>query len=276
MISLEWTETGISPDLRALPRWLCWQAVERAGKWTKVPVSGRHGGVINATSASTWVSYEQAAELARRCGFGVGIALGDGLTGIDLDRCRNPQGIISAWAIGIVQSFATYAEVSPSGTGVKLFLWADFHGGRRQGPVEVYGSRRFFTVTGARLESCPTVLSERQRELDSLLARLFPPKTEPTSRRGAGVGTLADDELVDRAMRARNGERFRRLWAGEWQALGYGSQSEADAALAAMLAYWTDNDPSRVDALFRMSGLCRSKWTERADYRQRTLAKVLH
>jgi putative DNA primase/helicase len=275
MISTVWNEAGISPDLRALSRWLCWQPAERAGKVTKVPMSGRHGGAIDATSASTWVTYEQAAELARHRGFGVGVALGDGLTGIDLDKCRDPQnGSIAAWAVGIIRSFATYAEVSPSGTGIKFFLWAHFDGGKRRGPIEVYGSKRFFTTTGLHLESCPTIVCERQRELDALLARLFPPAQNEPRRQPRGGVDLGDAELIRRACEARNGERFRRLWEGD--ASDYASHSEADAALCSHLAFWTGGDPGRIDALFRRSGLVRSKWTDRNDYRERTIKRVLH
>lgn len=271
-----WNPAGISPDLIALPRWVCWSLEERNGKPTKVPRSGRAGHVIDATQAACWVRFEQAAEYAERKGLGVGIALGDGLAGIDLDRCRDPQtGAIAAWAVSIIRTFATYSEVSPSGTGVKLFLWAHLDQGRRRGPVELYGRKRFFTVTGQHLECTPTTVQPRQSELDALLRRLFPPETR-TERRTSGASALADQELIERAMRARNGERFRRLWAGEWQALGYGSQSEADAALVSMLAFWCDRDPARIDALFRLSGLCRAKWTEREDYRSKTIERVLH
>lgn len=275
-ISTIWNAATIAADLIALPRWLCWRLEWRNGKLTKVPLSGSTGYVTDATNSSTYVRYKDAAELATRRGFGIGIALGNGLAGIDLDKCRDPRtGAIAAWAVMLIRTFATYSEISPSGTGVKMFFFADLEQGRRRGPLEVYGGRRFFTVTGAHLEQTPMTVQPRQRELDSLIARLFPPET-PTERRSSGVGTLADAELIERAMRARNGERFRRLWAGEWQALGYGSQSEADAALAAMLGFWCDHDPARVDALFRLSGLCRPKWTDRDDYRARTLAKVLH
>jgi primase-polymerase (primpol)-like protein len=74
-------------------------------------------------------------------------------------------------------------------------------------------------------------------------------------------------------MSARNGERFRRLWEGDVSE--YGSQSEADCALASHLAYWTGGDEARIDALFRRSALYREKWN-RDDYRQRTIKRVLH
>ena len=39
--------------------------------------------------------------------------------------------------------------------------------------------------------------------------------------------------------------------------------SRADAALCRMLSYWTGADPTRIDRLFRMSGLMRDKWNRK-------------
>lgn len=85
---------------------------------------------------------------------------------------------------------------------------------------------------------------------------------------------LDDAELIDRAHKAANGGKFSRLWAGDWEGAGYPSQSEADLALAEILAFWTGGDPERIDRLFRQSGLYRDKWA-RPDYRDRTIARAL-
>ena len=71
---------------------------------------------------------------------------------------------------------------------------------------------------------------------------------------------LSDRVLLDKARRAKNGEAVQRLWSGDWA--DYGSQSEADLALCAHLAFWTGRDPERIDRLFRGSGLMRAKWDE--------------
>jgi hypothetical protein len=84
--------------------------------------------------------------------------------------------------------------------------------------------------------------------------------------------SLSDEEIVRKALDASNGEKFRRLWAGD--ASGYTSGSEADQALCSLLSFWIGPDPNRIDALFRQSRRYREKW-ERADYRDRTIAKAL-
>jgi hypothetical protein len=90
------------------------------------------------------------------------------------------------------------------------------------------------------------------------------------------VRAPTDDELLTQAMAAANGDKFRRLWLGEWDDLGeYPSQSEADAAFLEMLAFWTNGDAARMEAIFGRSLLCREKWTERPDYRERTIAYAI-
>jgi Sensory domain found in PocR len=73
---------------------------------------------------------------------------------------------------------------------------------------------------------------------------------------------LSDQELIQRAKYASNGERFSRLWGGD--ASDYGNDhSRADIALCRMLAFWTGGDSGRMDRLFRQSGLMREKWDRR-------------
>ena len=69
----------------------------------------------------------------------------------------------------------------------------------------------------------------------------------------------SDQELIERAKLAKNGDRFARLWAGDTSEFG-GDHSRADLALCRMLSFWCKGDVERVDRLFRQSGLMREKW----------------
>jgi len=92
--------------------------------------------------------------------------------------------------------------------------------------------------------------------------------------------TLSDDqELLQRAMLGRNGDKFRALWIGDTRAYA-SDHSRADLALCRYLAYWTGGDVARIDRLFRHSGLMRPKWTchhytDGRTYGQATIAKAL-
>jgi primase-polymerase (primpol)-like protein len=92
-------------------------------------------------------------------GIGFVVTRHDPFVGIDLDDCRDPQtGAIEAWARQIVDHFDSLTEITPSETGLRI--WITTHDGllpggeqgRRKGRIEIYGAGRFFTVTGHRLE----------------------------------------------------------------------------------------------------------------------------
>ena len=137
----------------------------------------------------------------------------------------------------------------------------------------MYDSGRYFTVTGHHIPGTPTSLEDRQAQLEVLHKRAFriARQNRDDNHHVANVHTLLvdDKELIDRACRAGNGDKFRGLWSGKWQG-GYPSQSEADQALCTHLAFWTGKDPDRIDRLFRQSGLMRNKW-DRDDYRNNTI-----
>ncbi len=120
-------------DLASVQRWVAWQTEEReGGKPTKVPYTPGTTRRAEADDPSTWGIRSAAQVTADRLpkpfgAGGVGIELGDlgnglALGGVDLDTCRDPDGNLAPWAAEIVTEFATYAEVSPSGTGIKLFF----------------------------------------------------------------------------------------------------------------------------------------------------------
>ena len=89
---------------------------------------------------------------------------------------------------------------------------------------------------------------------------------------------MTDEELIQKAKDAANGEKFERLWNGS--TVGYDSHSEADMALCSLLAFWTGGDAHRMDRLYRESGLMRDKWIEPhyadgSTYGQKTIERAI-
>jgi hypothetical protein len=138
----------------------------------------------------------------------------------------------------------------------------------------MYDSGRFITVTGKHLPDTPTDLQERNDELAELHRRVLG-ETQPDPEPLPTTPTHLDDvELLEKAMNAENGAKFRALWHGDTS--GYQSQSEADLALCRLLAFWTGNEPARIERLFSQSALGqREKWQTRADYRHQTIQTAL-
>ena len=89
--------------------------------------------------------------------------------------------------------------------------------------------------------------------------------------------TLSDAEVLAAAMRARNGDAFAQLWAGDTSRYN-GDDSAADLGLTNYLAFYTQRDPDQMDRLFRQSGLYRDKWDSRrrdSTYGADTIARAI-
>jgi hypothetical protein len=198
---------------------------------------------------------------------------------VDLDKCLDPEtGEIESWAREVIEELNSYTEISPSGKGVHVLVKATLPAGRnRKGRFETYDRDRYFTVTGKHLAGTPQTIEGRQEELRAVIRRVFGEEStnghaKPVAATELVDNGLSDSEVIQKALAASNGARFFRLWNGDTS--GYGSHSEADLALCGMLAFWTGGDASRIDSLFRQSGLYREKW-DRKDYRTRTIAEAL-
>jgi putative DNA primase/helicase len=144
---------NIPEQLKTRPQWVVWKAV--GGKPDKVPYSARTGRKASSTDLLTWGTFEealQAYENREYAGLGFVFSSGDPYTGIDLDNCVSADGEIAPWAMEIVRHFDSYTELSATGTGIHIIVQGLYSMNRRKGAVEVYSTKRFFTVTGHELE----------------------------------------------------------------------------------------------------------------------------
>ncbi|MDD3030730.1 MAG: hypothetical protein PHS57_10735 [Alphaproteobacteria bacterium] len=267
---------GIPDALKRLNQWVVWSYRLVDGKQKKPPLNPRTMRDASTNDPHTWSDFEHALavyEDGKADGIGVVMRAGSGVVGIDLDRCIDENGNVEPNALRIVEMINSYTELSPSGTGLHVFALADLPVARRSGPVELYGTSQYLTVTGC-VFGDHHLMRAAQAEVEKLHAAITPPPVSTPSPRTPSAPPREyprrlDREIIDRASSSRSGAKFRALWNGD--SSGYSSGSEADAALLCMLLYWTDGDRDRADALFRQSGLMRPKW-ERPDYRERTFA----
>ena len=252
--------------LKKEARWVVWSHEERDGKKTKVPRQP-NGDYARVNDPSTWVDYATAqAALPSGRFAGVGIVLGDGLVGVDID-CKDYKGDgIPPIVREILDRFPSYAEISPSDRGFHILLLGRVPHGRavkRALPgglaVEVYESNRYFTFTGRAVNNHDIV--ECQEALNWLLS------------------LLAYAERLDGLYRGPKGEKIRRLFEGDWQGLGYPSQSEADQAAAYYAIEFCKGDREQAKRLLLLSNLRREKWfrevTRGISYLDYTLDKAL-
>jgi len=271
---------NIPLEFKSLTQWVLWAYEHRDGKWTKVPSYRRpktEGGYVSgkakANDSNTWMTFSDTVGYFQKgthfAGVGLELHPDDPYSGIDIDHCRNPEtGELSELAQTIASALDSYTEVSPSGTGLRIFVRGNLPpGGRKhtEHGVEMYDSGRYLTITGHKIEGYPDAPQDRQAALEKLHGDLFPPKpksaSQANSARGPSeVSDLSDVALLEKAGKAKNGPKFSSLWAGDWQGAGFSSQSEADLSLAGSLWFWTGGDAARADRLFHQSGLYRDKW----------------
>jgi primase-polymerase (primpol)-like protein len=145
---------NIPEELKSGETWVCCDE-------SKVPLIATASGAVYAASStneSTWRSYDDAynAWLENEwsyAGIGRVIRAEEDLVGVDLDKCLNPDtGEITPWAGSIIDRLDSYAEVSPSLTGVKIWVRAPSITRAHVKPgLEIYPRGRYFTVTGLAL-----------------------------------------------------------------------------------------------------------------------------
>jgi putative DNA primase/helicase len=215
------------------PRWVAWRNEMRGNppKPTKVPYAP-DGRRAKADDPSTWGTRSEAEERVKNIvnglGGGIGIQLGDlgadqHLAGLDLDSCLD-AGAVAPWAAAILTAADSYAEISPSGGGLKLFFYIgsddvrwfldhigvprDGWGCRRDVPgedahnhgpaVEVYLAGRYFTVTEKRWPAAPENLNLLDREQLEHLVPLIPLPKVAGSGRGKGGGDTSRSAIAYR------------------------------------------------------------------------------
>src|ERR1700728_1312508 len=227
--------------------------------------------------------------------FGVGMAFSDAnsLWFIDLDKTLNDAG--TDWSDNTKQTLQRFSgaliERSQSGRGLHIYFRAAQpkrgHNNHALG-LEVYGHKHFAVITG--IDAVGTINHDCTAALQWFLDAYF---TEGTAAPSATwveackalphpshTVIADDDELISLACKSGRGPdqlftgeqgKFERLWAGDTS--GYPSASEADAALAQLLCFWTGNDAERIERLMLRSGLNREKHY-RGDYLPRTVLQA--
>jgi Protein of unknown function (DUF3987) len=280
---------AIPTELKDRKQWVYWryELTQDRDEWTKLPVNVKTGSNASSTKPDQWASFDEAIANHRFRkdevdGIGFVFVESDPFVGIDLDDCIDPvTGAVEAWAASLIAKTASYAEISPSGRGVKLFCRGTFPAGedrtgRKSGDIEVYRSARFFTMTGCHLDGAPPTIEDGQAGIDAIFAdhlssaagkngRPVYSDTAFQTQLGAEEEppvwpNVTDEEILCKARSAGGAQKFISLY-DEGDISPYGNDKHpGDFALISRLAFWCGRDPARIDRLFRGSQLMRKKW----------------
>lgn len=181
---------AIPRTLRGMDHWVGWKQKIHENKdgtqrWTKVPIDVENGGFASSTGPATWTTFDTAAAHCRRTDsetVGIGFVVGDddAVVGIDIDDCRDPEtGAIDPAVEMILDEVETYAEVSPSGTGIRIFVLGEVPAGTGneadlpgEAHIELYWTGRYLTVTGQHIDRTPDDITWDSDTLDAFRKRV--------------------------------------------------------------------------------------------------------
>ena len=275
-------------ELKLQKIWMlwCWK-IKEDGKRTKVPMSASGGPCgTDANWSSSWVTYCEAVKAKAKVpnAAGIGFKIPEGYYFIDIDDRELSDPIVQT----MFSRHDSYVEYSVSSTGIhqygkcdftkiptyidkkgKLCLDRQYYQKNPNNHMELYIggiTNRFAVYTGNVIENKP--LRECTAAILTTLDKDMRRK-EKAKYSAKRDGNKADFDILCNLRKQKNGEKFSKIYDnGNFS--DYNSQSEADAALCALIAFRTGPDPEAINSIFRSSALYRDKW-ERDDYRQRTI-----
>ena len=273
---------AVPDEMKARPNWVVvktWWNADK-GKYNKRPVNcnSDKGEYAESDNPETWTTFDNALKyLKEKGGTTVAYALDgkDNISCIDLDCCYDENGQPNALAKEVLSKCGkTYVEKSVSGNGLHIFgktSGMDIRTFSKDGDLEFYQKEHFIAMTGDgagfyRLESFDTP------EMKEFLSRKCEKREEwkGVCKGVNGLSTMTDRDVVEKASNAKNGDKFKRLYAGEDL---QNNHSNSDMSLMNLLAYWCNGDKEQMLRIFATSGLFRPN--KSPDYYEGTAIKAL-
>lgn len=273
---------AVPDEMKARPNWVVvktWWNAEK-GKYNKRPVNcnSDKGEYAESDNPETWTTFDNALKyLKEKGGTTVAYALDgkDNISCIDLDHCYDENGQPTALAKEVLSKCGkTYVEKSVSGNGLHIFgktNGMDIRTFSKDGDLEFYQKEHIIAMTGdgagySSLESFDTP------EMKELLSRKCEKREEwkGVCKGVNGLSTMTDRDVVEKASNAKNGDKFKRLYAGEDL---QNNHSNSDMSLMNLLAYWCNGDKEQMLRIFATSGLFRPN--KSPDYYEGTAIKAL-
>ena len=204
----------------------------------------------------TWGDYPTAVECVKRgLAQGIGYEFDGGIYGVDLDNVLDEKGRLSPQAWGIAGKLNSYTEVSPSGEGLHIFVFAPGANITRHRKkdffLEIYNEARYFTMTG-NIYGGVRAIESRAAELQEIHDKFLLPDKEqkPIHYTQISIGLQSAEHERFLRMGMERDKVLAALWSGERRS---GNESSDDIALMNKLAYWCNSAPNAMINAFLSS-----------------------
>lgn len=236
----------IPDELAAVAQWVAWQPVwqEERGKVDKIPLNPRTGLAGSIHDPANRMRFGVAVEYARANGFGIGFVFTDDdpFTGVDVDHCI-VDGKLNDTANDILAELQSYADVSPSGTGLRVIVRGPHPGGRKSNVnagVEMYANGRFLTITGRHIAGTPFTITENASGLAVVHARYLAPATKQAGPTPPPTPAIAATDEVERVRDALGRlASWRADDYGEWVRIGHAIKQDMGDAGFSLWDEWS-------------------------------------
>lgn len=293
-------------ELKAIPHWVAWKVDEKRNDkneltYVKVPYNVNTNRNASTADPKTWVSYEDALKTINQSeiyeGLGFVITKSDNIVFLDIDGCIEDGKFVDSEGAMLAQTLlgTTYCEYSPSGTGIHAYFKGvksdDFANRIDSLGMELYYDKRYMTVTGSIVEGSVDAICDNQSIIDKIANKYFHKENnEFELNLNIGEGNDISIEKIielckkntkyDEKHKMTKGEKFKALFEGDWEKITKldNDHSRADLSLVNTLAFWTNRDMVKIDAIFRQSNLMRAKWDRKdgkGTYGTRTMKKAI-
>lgn len=227
------------------------------------------GALASVQKPENWSTFREAALFAYERNWNIGYVISkeDNVCCVDLD-VKGPEEYPNEpirWTTSeeidrhkeFIERLDSYTELSANGKGWHVWVHASTGQGAKHNHVEIYSQERYIICTGNVVK--PIGLSNRQELIEASVAQIRELQGNNEKIDLVEIPqVLSDEDLWSRALQAANSKKFIDLCKGDWQSLGYKSQSEADLALLSIFTFYSKSN-EQCRRLFRLTELGRRK-----------------
>lgn len=266
-------------ELLKKTRWICWRYKLKDGKKTKIPMIPGEEMTAQTNNPFTWEDYWTASKASGYDGIGF-VFNDDGIVGIDIDHCRDPAtGKLEERVQKLLNKVETYVEESPSGKGIHIIgtYSGKDHTPHKSDKIEIYFTRRFFTITGkciqgsGKLAPVDKIIDDYRKEVNEKKEKALKVQKENTKEDAKpfdGLTEESDEDLLAFIFSWKGGEDIKRLYNGEElyfrdeEGRQVPDRNRGDFRLVYILNYANKNNYAQTERIFRQSKRMRPKWDE--------------
>lgn len=271
-------EENIPPEMKGKKQWVCYRKKEVDGKTKKFMLNPTDLTFAKANDPATWSSFLTAMKTLKRKELhidGLAFVLTSGYVFIDTDHSIDEEGNVNELSKKLLSMLPdTYAERSCSGRGFHIIAKGKLEKKAKKRNdslgIEIYDTKRFLCMTGDVIDGRKEIFSypKQIEEISRSIVGWMPPprKIERIAP------SMSEREIIEKIRKSRQRDKFNALYEGNIS--GYPSASNADFAMASILAFWTQ-DRNQIEAIMLSSGLAREKWEKNASYLPMTIEKAL-